>query len=57
MRYGAKNDSIFTIGVVGKYEIRKGHTVLLEAIKEIITKYDLNINASFLGEGPLLDSL
>jgi glycosyltransferase involved in cell wall biosynthesis len=49
-RYG-RNPMKPTIGVVGKFEIRKGHIILLETIKELKDNHNLDINVSFVGDG------
>jgi glycosyltransferase involved in cell wall biosynthesis len=49
-RYG-RNPLKPTIGVVGKFEIRKGHIILLEAIKKLKDN-NFDINVSIVGDGP-----
>ena len=55
--YGKKDHNIFTLGIVGKFEIRKGHIVLLEAIKKLLNVNRLKINVNFVGEGPTLENV
>ena len=51
-RYPTKREDTFTLGVVGKLEVRKGHVVLIEAIKQIVDNHNLKVRAYFIGEGP-----
>ena len=52
LKYGSNHRLKPTIGVVGKFEIRKGHIVLLEAVKELKDKKFLDLNVFFVGDGP-----
>jgi glycosyltransferase involved in cell wall biosynthesis len=51
-KYGYKNTEKKAIGIVGMFEIRKGHIVLLEALKELKDKNILDLDVFFIGEGP-----
>ena len=52
LKYGSNHRLKPTIGVVGMFEIRKGHIVLLEAVKELKDKNILDLNVFFVGDGP-----